>query len=33
MVIHGLIERGAGNRLTLTDQRRAALAALLAKDG
>ena len=33
MVVRGLIERDTGNRLTLTDQGRAALDALLARDG
>jgi len=33
MVIRGLIGRDAGNRLTLTDHGRAALDALLARDG
>jgi hypothetical protein len=32
MVVRGLIERDAGNRLTLTDQGRAAFDALLAKE-
>jgi hypothetical protein len=29
MIVRGLIERDAGNRLTLTDRGRAALAALI----
>jgi hypothetical protein len=33
MVVRGLIERDTSNRLTLTDQGRAALDALLARNG